>query len=45
MTEEQIAKFGERIDDASLKLRMIKDLLASVPVVVPSTRSTIVEDE
>ena len=45
VTEKQIAEFGERIADARLKLRMIKDLLASNHVVVPRTKSTIVEDE
>jgi len=45
VTENQIAEFGQRIADASLKLRMIKDLLASTHVIVPRTKSTIAEDE
>ncbi len=45
VTERQLAKFGERIADASLKLRMIKDLLANNHVIVPRTESTIAEDE
>ncbi len=45
VTERQIAKFGERIADASLKLRMIKELLATNNVIVPRTESTITEDE
>lgn len=45
VTEKQIAKFGERIADANLKLRMIKELLASQHVTIPRTESTIAEGE
>jgi hypothetical protein len=45
VTEKQIVKFGERSADASLKLRMIKELLASHHVTIPRTESTIAEDE
>jgi hypothetical protein len=45
ITEKQIANFGERITDASMKLRMIKELLASQNVTIPRTKSTITEDE
>jgi len=45
ITEKQIVKFGEKIADASLKLRMIKELLASHNVTIPRTKATITEDE
>jgi hypothetical protein len=45
VTEKQIVKFGERIADANLKLRMIKELLASSNVTIPRTKSTIAEDD
>ncbi len=45
LTEKQIAKFGERIADARVKLRMIKELLASHHVTIPRTESTIAEGE
>ncbi len=45
VTEKQIAEFGEKIADANLKLRMIKELLNSQHVPVPKTKSTISEDE
>ena len=45
VTEKQMAKFGEKISDANLKLRMIKDHLASHGLPVPRTRSTVSEDE
>lgn len=45
VTEKQIAKFGEMIADANLKLRMIKELLASQHVPIPRTKSTVSEDE
>lgn len=45
ITEKQIAEFGQRIDDARLKLRMIKDLLTSSQIIVPRTKATVVEDE
>jgi hypothetical protein len=45
VTEKQIAEFGQGIADATLKLRLIKDLLVSNHVIVPRTKSTVVEDE
>ena len=45
VTEKQIAKFGEKIADANLKLRMIKELLTSQHVPIPRTKSTLSEDE
>ncbi len=45
VTEKQIARFGERIADANLKLRMIKELLTSQHVPIPRTKSTLSEDE
>ena len=45
VTEKQIAKFGEKIADANLKLRMIKELLTSQHVPIPRTKATISEDE
>jgi len=45
VTEKQIAEFGEKIADANLKLRMIKELLASQNVPIPRTKSTVSEDE
>jgi hypothetical protein len=45
VTEKQIAKFGEKIADANLKLRMIKELLTSHHIPIPKTKSTVSEDE
>ena len=45
VTEKQIAKFGEKIANANLKLRMIKELLANYQIAVPKTKSTVAEDE
>ena len=45
VTEKQIAKFGEKIADASLKLRVIKELLVKQDIPIPKTKSTIAEDE
>jgi len=45
VTEKQIAEFGEKIADANLKLRMIKELLTSQHVPIPRTKSTVSEDE
>ncbi|MHB1034156.1 MAG: hypothetical protein ACYC35_04905 [Pirellulales bacterium] len=45
VTEKQIAMLGERIADARLKLRMIKELLADSHVTIPGTKATISEDE
>lgn len=45
VTEKQIAKFGEKIADANLKLRMIKELLTSQHIPIPRTKSTVSEDE
>lgn len=45
VTEKQIAKFGEKIADANLKLRLIKELLTSQHLPIPRTKSTVSEDE
>jgi hypothetical protein len=45
ITEKQIAEFGEKIADASLKLRLIKRLLTSQRLPIPKTKSTVAEDE
>ena len=45
VTEKQIAQFGEKIVDANLKLRMIKELLTGQHVPIPRTKSTVSEDE
>ena len=45
VTEKQIVEFGERISDANLKLKMIKELLDNQNVTIPRTKSTIAEDE
>ena len=45
VTEEQLARLGERITDASLKLKLIKDLLAGEGIPIPRTKSTIAEDD
>ena len=45
VTEKQIAQFGEKIADANLKLRMIKELLTSQHLPIPKTKSTVSEDE
>ncbi|NOY43664.1 MAG: hypothetical protein GXP26_17745 [Planctomycetes bacterium] len=43
VTERQIAKFGEKIADAHLKLKMIKELLANQHLPIPRTKSTVTE--
>ncbi len=45
VTEKQIAKFGERIADANLKLRMINELLTGQHLPIPRTKSTVSEGE
>lgn len=45
VTEKQIVKFGEKIADANLKLRMIKGLLTSQHLPIPKTKSTVSEDD
>ncbi|MCH8042930.1 MAG: hypothetical protein IID44_04350 [Planctomycetes bacterium] len=45
VTEKQIARFGEKMADAGLKLRMIKDLLVHHELPIPKTKSTNAEDE
>ncbi len=45
VTEKQLAKLGERITDASLKLKVIKDLLARQDIPIPRTKSAIAEDD
>lgn len=45
VTEKQVAKFGEKLEDAKLKLKMIKSLLNSQHLPIPKTKSTITEDE
>ncbi len=45
LTEKQITKFSERVADAHLKLRMIKDLLTDQHLPIPKTKSTIAEDK
>lgn len=45
VTEKQIAEFGDKIDDAKLKLRMIKELLSRQELPIPKTKSTVSEDE
>jgi len=45
VTEKQITEFGEKIADANLKLRMIKELLTSQHVPIPRTKATVAEDE
>lgn len=45
ITEKQIAKFGEKLADATVKLRMIKELLSCHRLAIPKTKSTIDEGE
>lgn len=45
LTENQISQFEEKIADAKLKLRMIKELLSQQQLPIPKTKSTITEDE
>lgn len=45
ITERQITQFGEKIDDARRKLKMIKDLLDRSRIMVPKTKVTVIEDE
>ncbi len=45
LTEKQIGQFEEKISDAKLKLRMIKELLSSQELHIPKTKSTVSEDE
>ncbi len=45
VTEKQIVEFGKKIADANLKLRMIKQLLMDQHLPIPTTKSTIAEDE
>ena len=45
VTEKQVGKLGETIADANLKLRMIKELLASQHLPIPRTKATVAEDE
>jgi len=45
VTEKQITQFEDKIADAKLKLRMIKELLASQNVPIPRTKSTLSEDD
>ncbi len=45
LTENQISQFEEKIADAKLKLRMIKELLSHQQLPIPRTKSTITEDE
>jgi len=41
ITEKQIKNFGEEIENASLKFKMIKKLLANKNISVPKTKSTL----
>jgi hypothetical protein len=45
VTEKQIAQLGEKVADAKLKLKIIKELLASQDLPIPKTKSTVSEDE
>jgi len=45
VTEKQITQFEDKIADAKLKLRMIRELLASQNLPIPKTKSTVSEDE
>ncbi len=45
VTEKQITQFEDKIADAKLKLRMIKELVASQNLPIPRTKSTVSEDE
>ena len=45
VTEKQITQFEDKIADAKLKLKMIKELLASQNLPMPRTKSTVSEDE
>lgn len=45
ITEKQIQELGKKIVAASLKLRMIKELLASQHLPIPRTKATVAEDE
>ena len=45
VTEKQIGQFEEKISDAKLKLRMIKELLSRQNLPIPKTKSTVSEDD
>jgi len=45
VTEKQIEQFGEKISEANLKLRVIKNLLTSQEIPMPNTKSTIEKDK
>lgn len=45
VTEKQIAQFEDKIADAKLKLKMIKELLSRQELPIPKTKSTVSEDE
>jgi hypothetical protein len=45
VTEKQISQFEEKIANTKLKLRMIKELLSHQELPIPTTKSTVSEDE
>jgi hypothetical protein len=45
VTEKQLTQFGERVEEARRKLRIIKDLLTQSKITIPKTKSTVPEDE
>jgi len=45
VTEKQMLKLGEKIEDAHRKLTTIKELLANQNLPIPRTKSTVVEGE
>jgi len=45
VTEKQITQFEDKIANAKLKLRMIKELLSRQELPIPKTKSTVSEDE
>ncbi|MDD4269006.1 MAG: hypothetical protein PHO07_01945 [Pirellulales bacterium] len=45
VTERQLQKLAERIADAGIKLRLMKEVLARQDIAVPKTKATVAEDE
>lgn len=45
VTEKQIAQFEEKIADAKIKLRILKEFLSRQELRIPKTKSTVSEDE
>lgn len=45
VTEKQLEEFGSKIETAARKLKLIKELMAKLRLPIPSTKSTVTEEE